>query len=86
VWSIVSLVDLVSAGLASAHTKTTNSIGVWSSFGSTTSQRWRFINESPPCPQFDSKEMTMTPTEWLLYITTLVVVIALGVWFYRLTH
>jgi len=42
---------------------------------------------STPCPQFDSKEMTMTPTEWLiLTITTFVVVIALGVWFYRLTH
>src|SRR5215831_19641822 len=67
--------------------KTTNSIGVWSSFSSTTSQRWRFINVSTPCPQFDSKEMTMTPTEWLiLTITTFVVVIAAGVWFYRLTH
>src|SRR5262245_32400989 len=54
---------------------------------STTSQRWRFINVSTPCPQFDSKEMTMTPTEWLiLTITTFVVVIAAGVWFYRLTH
>jgi len=32
---------------------------------------------STPCPQFDSKEMTMTPTEWLiLTITTFVVVIA----------
>jgi hypothetical protein len=34
-----------------------------------------------------SKEMTMTPTEWLiLTITTSVVVIVFGVWFYRLTH
>jgi len=33
------------------------------------------------------KEMTMTPTEWLiLIITTSVVVIVFGVWFYRLTH
>src|SRR5262249_30630078 len=48
---------------------------------STTSQRWRFINVST------SKEMTMTPTEWLiLTITTFVVVIAAGVWFCRLTH
>jgi len=40
-----------------------------------------------PCPQFDWKEMTMTPTEWLiLIITTSVIVIVLGVWFYRLTH
>src|SRR5262245_63686209 len=70
-----------------SSTKTTNSIGVWSSFSSTTSQRWRFINVSTPCPQFDSKEMTMTPTEWLiLTITTFVVVIAAGVWFYQLTH
>src|SRR5262245_8121212 len=30
-----------------------------------------------------SKEVTM---DWLLYMTTFVVVIALGVWFYRLTH
>ena len=29
----------------------------------------------------------MTPTEWLiLIITTSVLVIVLGVWFYRLTH
>ena len=29
----------------------------------------------------------MTPTEWLiLTITTFVVVIVFGVWFYRLTH
>jgi len=29
----------------------------------------------------------MTPTDWLiLTTTTLVIVIALGVWFYRLTH
>jgi len=29
----------------------------------------------------------MAPTEWLiLSITTFVVVIVLGVWFYRLTH
>jgi hypothetical protein len=29
----------------------------------------------------------MTPTEWLiLTITTFVVVIAAGIWFYRLTH
>jgi hypothetical protein len=29
----------------------------------------------------------MTPTDWLiLTITSFVVVIALGVWFYRLTH
>jgi hypothetical protein len=28
--------------------KTTNSIGVWSSFSSTTSQRWRFINGVHP--------------------------------------
>jgi hypothetical protein len=29
----------------------------------------------------------MTPTDWLiLTITTFVVVFALGVWFYRLTH
>jgi hypothetical protein len=29
----------------------------------------------------------MTPTEWLiLIITTSVVVIVFGVWFYRLTH
>jgi hypothetical protein len=42
---------------------------------------------STPCPQFDSKEMTMTPTEWLiLTITTFVVVIALGVWFYRINN
>jgi hypothetical protein len=42
---------------------------------------------STPCPQFDSKEMTMNPIDWLiLTITTFVVVIALGVWFYRLTH
>src|SRR5262249_3264363 len=47
---------------------------------------WEF-NVSTPCPQFDSKEMTMTPTEWLiLIITTSVVVIVFGVWFYRLTH
>jgi hypothetical protein len=33
----------------------------------------------------NSKEMTMTPTEWLiLSITTFVVVIVLGVWFYRI--
>ena len=33
------------------------------------------------------KEMTMSPTEYLiLTITTSVVVIVLGVWFYRLTH
>jgi hypothetical protein len=31
--------------------------------------------------------MTMTPAEWLiLTITTFVVVVALGVWFYHLTH
>src|SRR5262249_28294773 len=36
-----------------SSTKTTNSIGVWSSFSSTTSQRWRFINVSTPCPQFE---------------------------------
>jgi hypothetical protein len=47
---------------------------------------WEF-SVSTPCPQFDSKEMTMTPTEWLiLIITTSVVVIVFGVWFYRLTH
>jgi hypothetical protein len=40
-----------------------------------------------PCPQFDSKEMTMTPTEWLILTTTTVaVVIVFGYWFYRLTH
>jgi hypothetical protein len=45
------------------------------------------LNVSTPCPQFDSKEMTMTPTDWLiLIITTSVVVIVFGVWFYRLTH
>src|SRR5262249_33921121 len=39
----------------------------------------------PRVQQFDSKEMTMTPTEWLiLRITTFVVVIVLGVWFYRI--
>src|SRR5262249_1443134 len=39
----------------------------------------------PRVQQFDSKEMTMTPTEWLiLSITTFVVVIVLGVWFYRI--
>ena len=41
-----------------------------SSFSSTTSQRWRSINVSTPCPQFDSKEMTMTPTEWLILTIT----------------
>ena len=41
-----------------------------SSFSTTTSQRWRFINVSTPCPQFDSKEMTMTPTEWLILTIT----------------
>src|SRR5262249_29496939 len=66
-----------------SSTKTTNSIGVWSSFSSTTSQRWRFINVFTPCPQFDSKEMTMAPTEWLiLTVTTSVVVIVFGVWFH----
>jgi len=30
---------------------------------------------------------TITPTDWvILTITSLVIVIALGVWFYRLTH
>jgi len=33
------------------------------------------------------KEMTMSPTEWLILTTTTVaVVIVLGYWFYRLTH
>ena len=34
-----------------------------------------------------SKEMTMTPTEWLILTTTTVAVVTVfGYWFYRLTH
>src|SRR5262245_56378595 len=41
--SATVLQDLVMPKKRSS-TKATNSIGVWSSFSSTTSQRWRFIN------------------------------------------